>query len=81
MLTPKIARLLSLVALAAVAPLLGLYALLMKASMPGADSGIDATSATVALVAFTVLFAALIIVAVNFSIQLAREAKGIRQTP
>lgn len=81
MLSPNAARLLSVLLMAAVLPLLGLYGLLMKAVMPSADGGMEPTVATVCYVAFTVLFSALIIVAVNFSRQLARESKGIRQTP
>jgi hypothetical protein len=81
MLSSKSARLLSVVLLAAVLPLLGLYGLLMKVSTPGPDGGMEPTVATVCYIAFTVLFGALITVAVNFSRQLAREAKGDRQTP
>lgn len=81
MLAPKTARLLSLLSAAIVLPLLGLYALLMMVSSSSADSGMDVTSAIVSYVAFTVLFAALIIVTVNFALQLSREAKGHRQTP
>lgn len=81
MLTPKIARLLSMVAAAAVLPLLGLYAVLMMAARPTADGGMEPTVATVSFIALTVLFSALIIIAVNFSLQLARESKGKRETP
>lgn len=81
MLSPKSARLLSVVLLATVLPLLGLYGLLMKISTPGPDGGMEPTVATVCYFAFTVLFGAFITVAVNFSRQLSREAKGDRQTP
>ena len=81
MITAKTAKLLSFVFMAAVLPLLGLYGLLMKISTPGADGGMEPTVATVAYVAFTVLFSALIIVCVNFSRQLAMHAKGERLTP
>lgn len=81
MLSPNAARILSLLLMAAVLPLLGLYGLLMKVVTPSVDGGMEPTVATVCYVAFTVLFAAMIIVAVNFSRQLARESKGVRQTP
>lgn len=82
MLSPKSARLLSLVFMAAVLPLLGLYGLLMKTSSTTVgESGMEPTVSTVCYIAFTVLFGALITVSVNFSRQLAREAKGERQTP
>lgn len=81
MLTPKMAKLFSVVSAALVLPLLGLYGLLIVASSPSENGGIDATSAMVCRFAFTILFAALIVVAVNFSLQLAQEAKGVRQTP
>jgi hypothetical protein len=70
-----------LLALAAVVPLLGLYGLLMKVTTPSFDGGMEPTVTTICYIAFTVLFGALITVAVNFSRQLAREAKGERQTP
>ncbi|MEQ1691640.1 MAG: hypothetical protein ABMA00_10160 [Gemmatimonas sp.] len=81
MLAPKTARLFSLAAAAAVLPLLGLYAVLMMAASPSADGGMDPTSSMVSYFAFTFLFAALIVVAVNFAMQLSREAKGEKQTP
>ena len=81
MLAPKTARLFSIVAAAMVVPLLGLYALLMMVSSPSADGGMDPTSAMVSYFAFTFLFGALIVVAVNFAMQMGREAKGERLTP
>lgn len=81
MLSPSAARLLSVALLAAVPALLGLYGLLMMVATPNADGGIEQTSALVCYVAFTTLFAAMLIIAVNFSLQLSREAKGVRQTP
>ena len=81
MLPPKILRLLSLVFMAAVLPMLALYALLIKAVTPSADGGMEPASSMVSYFAFTFLFGALIIVAINFSRQLAREAKGERQLP
>ncbi len=81
MLSPKNARLLSLVLMVAVLPLLGLYGLLMMAVTPVADGGMEPTTAMVCYVAFTALFGAMIIVALDFSRQLGREAKGERQTP
>ncbi|MBL0170753.1 MAG: hypothetical protein IPP90_08495 [Gemmatimonadaceae bacterium] len=81
MLAPKTARLFSLLAFAMVVPLLGLYALLMKVSSPGPDGGMDPTSSMICYFAFTFLFGALIIVAVDFARQMSREAKGERQTP
>ena len=81
MLSSSSARLLSLAAAAAVLPLLGLYALLIKISTPTADGGMEPTVATICYIAFTALFGTLITVALNFSRQLSRESKGIRQTP
>ena len=81
MLTPKFARILSLLAAAAVLPLLGLYGLLIKTAMPSADGGMEPTVATICYFAFTILFGSLIVIALNFSRQLGREAKGERQTP
>jgi len=81
MLPPKILRLLSLVFMAAVLPMLALYALLIMVAMPSADSGMEPASSMVSYFAFTLLFGALIIVAVNFSRQLSRESKGERQLP
>ena len=78
MISSKTARLLSLVLLAA---LLGLYGLLMKISIPNADGGMEPTVAMVCYFAFTFLFAALIIVALNFSRQLAKHGKGETLTP
>jgi len=79
--SPKIQRLLSLVLMAAVLPLLGIYAVAMKAAMPNADGGMEPTVAMVCYIAFTVLAFALIVVCVDFSRQLARESKGERQLP
>ena len=81
MLSPKILRLLSLVFLAAVLPLLGLFAVLVKASMPNADGGMEPTVAMICYVAFAALIGAMVIVAINFSRQLAREARGERRLP
>ncbi len=81
MLAPKTARLFSIVAAAMVLPLLGLYALLMMVSSPSADGGMDPASSMVSYFAFTFLFGALIVVAVNFAMQMRREAKGERLTP
>ncbi len=81
MIPPKINRLLSLLAAAAVLPLLGLYGLLMYVTTPTSTGGMEPTVTTVCYVAFTVLFGALITVALNFSRQLARQAKGIYPTP
>lgn len=81
MLTPKIARLLSMVAAAVVLPLLGLYALMLMVVRPTADGGMEPTVSMVSYIAFTLVFAVLIIIAVNFSLQLSRESKGKRETP
>ena len=81
MLTPGMNRLLSLVFAAAVLPLLGLYALVMKISSPGPGGGMEPTVSMICYVAFTFIFGALIIVSVNFSRQLARQAKGDYPTP
>jgi ABC-type Fe3+-siderophore transport system permease subunit len=81
MLAPSTNRLLSLVAAAAVLPLLGLYAVLIMAATPNATGGMEPTVATICYIAFTVLFAALITVTLNFSRQLSRQAKGQYTTP
>ena len=81
MIAPKTNRLLSLVAAAAVLPLLGLYGLLMYISTPSPTGGMEPTVTTICYIAFTFIFSALIIVALNFSKQLAREAKGVFLTP
>lgn len=81
MIAPKTNRLLSLVAAAAVLPLLGLYALLMYIATPSPTGGMEPTVTTICYIAFTVIFAALITVALNFSKQLSREAKGEYLTP
>lgn len=79
--SPSILRLLSLAALGAVLPLIGLYALLMMVSMPNATGGMEPIMSTVCYVALTCIFGALIIVAIDFSRQLSREAKGIYTLP
>lgn len=81
MLSTSAARFLSVVFMAAVLPLLGLYGLLMKVVTPNADGGMEPTVATICYIALTALFGALIVVSLNFSRQLSREAKRIRQTP
>ena len=74
-------RLLSFVFLAAVIPLLGLYALLITVAMPNATGGMEPIVATVCYTAFTCIFGTLTIVVINFSRQLGREAKGQKQLP
>ncbi len=81
MLAPKTNSLLSLVAAAAVLPLLGLYGLLMYIVTPSSTGGMEPTVTTICYIAFTVIFGALITVALNFSRQLSRQAKGIYTTP
>jgi purine-cytosine permease-like protein len=81
MLAPKHARLLSFALAAAVLPLVALYVLLLKISTPSETGGMDATSAMICYFAFTFIFGALIVVALNFSSQLRREAKSEYQTP
>jgi len=79
--SPSTLRLLSLVAMGAVLPLLGIYALLLMISTPNATGGMEPIVATVCYTAFTCIFGALIVVAINFSRQLSREAKGEYQLP
>ena len=81
MLSPGMNRFLSYVAFAAVIPLLGLGALLMKISVPSADGGMEPTMAMVVFIAMAIIFGALSVVAINFGIQLNRQAKGITTTP
>lgn len=79
--SPSMLRLLSFVFLAAVLPLLGVYALLITIATPNATGGMEPIVATVCYTAFTCIFGALIIVCINFSRQLSREAKGNFQRP
>ncbi|AMW04347.1 hypothetical protein [Gemmatimonas phototrophica] len=81
MLSPSTNRLLSLVAAGAALPLLGLYGLLMYISTPSPTGGMEPTMTTVCYVALTFLFGGLITVALNFSSQLSRQAKGQITTP
>jgi hypothetical protein len=81
MLAPATNRLLSLVFAALVLPLLGLYGLLMYVATPTPQGGMEPAVTTVCYIAFTVIFAALITVSLNFSRQLSRQAKGEYQTP
>jgi TRAP-type C4-dicarboxylate transport system permease small subunit len=79
--SPSTLRLLSLVFMVAALPLLGLYGLLLMISTPNATGGMEPIVATVCYVAFTGIFGALTVVVLNFSRQLAREAKGEYTTP
>ena len=81
MYSPTVLRLLSLAFAAAVIPLLALYGLLMYVSTPTPEGGMEPTVTMICYFAFTIIFAALIIVVLNFSRQLSREAKGMRTTP
>lgn len=81
MLSPGMNRLLSLAALAAILPLLALYGLLMYISVPTPTGGMESTMTMVCYIALTIIFSALIIVLVNFSLQLGRQAKGRYITP
>ena len=79
--TPTTNRLLSYVFLAAVLPLVALWALLMKISTPNITGGMEPTVTTVCYFALTFIAGGLITVCVNFSRQLARQAKGQFTTP
>ena len=81
MLAPKHARLLSFALAAAVLPLLALYVLLMKIATPSPTGGMEPTVTMITYFAWTLIFGTLIIVCINFSRQLAREAKGQFETP
>ncbi|MEP6832684.1 MAG: hypothetical protein ABJB74_04785 [Gemmatimonas sp.] len=81
MLSPGMNRFLSLVAFAAVLPLLALYALLISISIPSPHGGMEPTMAMVVYIAMTFIFGALCIVAVNFGLQLRRQANGKYITP
>ncbi len=81
MIASKTNSLLSLVAAAAVLPLLGLYGLLMYIATPSPTGGMEPTVTTICYIAFTVIFSALIVIALNFSKQLSREAKGVYLAP
>ncbi|MDQ6612424.1 MAG: hypothetical protein M3Y64_08320 [Gemmatimonadota bacterium] len=79
--TPAMNRFLSIVLLLAVIPLIGLWALLIKISIPSPQGGMEPTMAMVAYIAATIIFTALSIVVVNFSIQLRHQANGQFETP
>jgi hypothetical protein len=79
--SPSVLRLLSLVIGGAALPLFGLYALLISISIPNATGGMEPIMATICYTAFTCIFGALITVAINFSLQLSREAKGVHRLP
>ncbi len=81
LMTPTTNRLLSYVFLAAVLPLVALWALLMKISTPNITGGMEPTVTTVCYFALTFIAGGLITVCVNFSRQLARQAKGQFTTP
>ena len=81
MYSPTVLRLLSLAFAAAVIPLLALYGLLMYVSTPTPEGGMEPTVTMICYFAFTIIFAARIVVVLNFSRQLSREAKGLRTTP
>ena len=53
----------------------------MYVSTPTPEGGMEPTVTMICYFAFTIIFAALIIVVLNFSRQLSREAKGLRTTP
>jgi hypothetical protein len=53
----------------------------MYISTPSSTGGMEPTVTTICYTAFTFLFGALITVALNFSSQLGREAKGQYTTP
>lgn len=79
--TPQTNRLLSLVFKAAALPLIALYVILIRAATPSSTGGMEPTVATICYIAFTVVFGALTTVVLNFSNQLARQAKGEFTTP
>ncbi len=81
MLSPGMYRFLSLCAFVALVPLLSIYGLLMYISVPSAHGGMEPTMAMVCYIALTTIFGALSIVAVNFGLQLSREASGKFTTP
>ncbi|MEO7363709.1 MAG: hypothetical protein ABI120_25485 [Gemmatimonadaceae bacterium] len=81
MLSPGMNRFLSLVAFAALIPLLALYGLLMYISLPSPHGGMEPTMAMVCYIALTTIFGALSIVAINFALQLKRQANGKFITP
>lgn len=81
MISPGMNRFLSFVALVAVVPLLGLYALLMYISTPSPQGGMEPTVTMVCYIALTIIFSALTIVVLNFSAQLRRQANGVYVTP
>jgi hypothetical protein len=53
----------------------------MKIATPSPTGGMEPTVTMVTYFAWTLIFGALIIVCINFSRQLAREAKGQFETP
>lgn len=81
MMSPGTNRLLSLVFAASVLPLVGLYVILLMASTPATTGGMEPTVTMICYIAFTVIFAFLGVVCLNFSRQLSRQAKGQIETP
>lgn len=79
--SPKVNRLLSLLAAAAVIPLLAIYGLAMYIATPTPEGGMEPTVTTICYLAFTIIFVAITIVLLSFSRQLSREAKGQYTTP
>lgn len=81
MLSAKVNRLLSLLAAAAVLPLLAIYGLFMYVATPTPEGGMESAVTTVCYIAFTTITLALVLIALNFSRQLSREARGEHTTP
>ena len=81
MISPEMNSLLSKVFAAAVVPMIGLYVVLIRMATPSPQGGMEPTVALICYIAFTVLIGALSTVLLNFSRQLARQAKGQYTTP
>ncbi len=81
MLSSSMNRFLGLAAAAAVLPLLAIYALLLYISTPSATGGMEPAMTMVSYISVTLMFGGIIIVLLNFSRQLSREARGETDTP
>lgn len=81
MITPKVARLLGLGAIAAILPILALVALMFWVARPTPTSGLDWVHALLSCMAIGVIGVAICIVQFNFGRQLLAAARGEHPAP